>query len=157
MDTRSGLSRSAELSRWAPDRGGPSCKAARTSGAGNLRALLVAFALVAAGCPSAAGQEYTLDDWMTVSSVSSFLWSSDGRSIYFTSNSAPSGTMEIFSIPAEGGDPVQLSDTPEGVRPEPKQELTLSADGEERFPAWTPWAMWTWVGRPPGAGVAGGT
>ncbi len=46
------------------------------------------------------GQSYTLDDWMTVSSVGSFLWSPEGRFIYFTSNAAPSGTREIFRIPS---------------------------------------------------------
>ncbi len=79
------------------------------------------------------GQSYTLDDWMTVSSVGSFLWSPDGRFIYFTSNAAPSGTREIFRIPSGGGNQVLLTQSPAGVRPEPSQELTLSPDGETIF------------------------
>jgi hypothetical protein len=95
----------------------------------NARGLTAAAAgLLAAlsiGAPArAVAQPYTLDDWMTVSSVGSFEWSPDGRWIYFTSNAAPSGTAEIFRIPAEGGEPVLLSRTPAGERPEPKGELS---------------------------------
>jgi len=68
-----------------------------------------------------------------VSTVGSYQWSPDGRYLYFTSNAASSGTAEIFRIPALGGDPVQLSENPPGERPEPKQQLTVSPDGQTIF------------------------
>lgn len=72
---------------------------------------------------------YSLDDWMTVTSVSAYVLSPDGRFIYYTSDAGSSGTTEIFWVSVEGGEPVQLSTNPEGVRPEPKANLTISADG----------------------------
>lgn len=93
--------------------------------------LLVLIALAAAAPLSA--QEYTLDDWMTVSSVGSFHFSPDGSSIYFTRPSQQSGVAEIYRMPAEGGEPVQLSQNTPGIRPEPKQQVTLSPDGETLF------------------------
>src|SRR5690606_41867495 len=79
---------------------------------------------------SAAAQTvHSLDDWMTVSRVASFVWAPDGRSIYFTSNAAPSGTYEIFRTPLDGGTPVQVSRGSLGRRAEPKTDLAVSADG----------------------------
>ena len=72
---------------------------------------------------------YSLDDWMTVTSVSAYVLSPDGRFIYYTSDAGSSGTTEIFRVSVEGGEPVQLSTNPEGVRPEPKANLTISGDG----------------------------
>lgn len=92
------------------------------------RALLVALALVLPR--PAAAQPYTLDDWMTVSSVGSFELSPDGRWIYFTSNAAPTGVAEIHRMPAEGGEPVLLTRARVGERPEPKGELRVAPDGE---------------------------
>ena len=80
-----------------------------------------------------AAQEYSLDDWMTVTAVGSFLWSPDGGTIYYTSDAAPSGTDGVFSVSVGGGEPTLLSVSPEGVRPEPVQGLTLSADGSTLF------------------------
>lgn len=42
--------------------------------------------------------DYTLDDWVSVASVSSFAWSPDGSAIYYTSDDAESGTTEIFRV-----------------------------------------------------------
>ena len=94
-------------------------------------ALLAALALAVPS--AAAAQRYSLDDWMTVSSVGSFELSPDGRWIYFTSNAAPTGVAEIFRLPADGGEPVLLSRTEAGVRPEPKGELVVSPDGETLY------------------------
>jgi dipeptidyl aminopeptidase/acylaminoacyl peptidase len=80
-----------------------------------------------------AAQEYTIDDWLTVSAVSSFVWSPDGRSLYYTSNAAPTGTDAIFSVSADGGEPELVSRTPEGERPEPVQQLTVSPDGNTLY------------------------
>lgn len=77
----------------------------------------------------AQGYEYTLDDWMTVSRVGSFVWAPDGGTIYFTSNAAPSGTYEIFRVSSDGGAPVQLSRNRADVRPEPVSDLSVSRDG----------------------------
>src|SRR5690554_2811320 len=76
---------------------------------------------------------YTLDDWMTVSSVGEFVWSPDGRYIYYTSNDAESGTYEIFRIALAGGAPELLSVNGEGVRPEPREQLTISPDGRTLY------------------------
>lgn len=79
--------------------------------------------------PDASAQRYTLDDWMTVSSVGSFEWSPDGAYIYYTSNAAESGTDEIFRIRRDGSDRTQVSVNPAGERPEPKSGPVLSTDG----------------------------
>lgn len=93
-----------------------------------LLALLVP--MTHAAVPAAAlAQAYTLDDWMTVTAVGSFVWAPDGRHLYFTSDAAPNGTDAIFRVEATGGDPELLSETPDGERPEPTQQLTISADG----------------------------
>jgi len=78
-------------------------------------------------------QNYTLDDWMTISSVDDFEWSPDGRYIYYTSNAAPSGTYDVFRVPANGGEPLQLGRDEPGVRPEHKEQLTLSPDGKSIY------------------------
>ena len=100
---------------------------------GTLALLALAAGGAAAGSPLPLdGQQpsrHSLDDWMTVGTVASFVWSPDATTIYFTSNAAPGGTQEIFRIPAGGGEAVQLSRTPDGVRPEPAGALQLSADG----------------------------
>ncbi len=94
-----------------------------------------AFALLMSGVIAlsvplpAVAQQYSLDDWMTVSEVGEFQWAPDGRDLYFTSNAAPSGTMEVFKISARGGNPQQLTSPPQGERAEAKGELTLSPDG----------------------------
>ncbi len=96
-------------------------------------ALASAVALSAAGAfqesPSEPVARYTLDDWMTLSSVSSFQWSPDGEHVYFTSDAADSGTDEIFRVAVDGGAPERLSRNPEGERPEPKTGMVLSGDG----------------------------
>jgi dipeptidyl aminopeptidase/acylaminoacyl peptidase len=91
-------------------------------------------ALVALSVPAPVrAQTYTVVDWLTVSDVSSYLWSPDGSTIYFTSNAAPTGTDAIFRVEADGGDPELLSHTPEGQRPEPVQQLRISPDGRTLF------------------------
>ena len=94
--------------------------------------LLIASALFLCAAPLAA-QPYTVDDWLTVSEVDEYLWSPDGRFLYYTSNAAPGGTAAVFRVEADGGTPRLLSQTPEGVRPEPVQQLTISADGRTLF------------------------
>ena len=73
----------------------------------------------------------SLDDWLTVSRVGEFVWSTDGDAFYYTSNAHPSGTSGIFRIASNGGDPAPLAWPPAGVRPEPAQSLRLSPDGGE--------------------------
>jgi dipeptidyl aminopeptidase/acylaminoacyl peptidase len=97
-------------------------------------ALAAAGALLAdaAQAGAQAPRPYTLDEWMTVSRVSSFAWAPDG-SIYFTSNAAENGTDEIFRVSGDGGPPAKVSRTAPGVRPEPKEGLVVSADGKTLF------------------------
>jgi dipeptidyl aminopeptidase/acylaminoacyl peptidase len=99
---------------------------------------LVTAAAIATVLPAApSGQRrapaYTLEAWMTVTSVGSFAWSPDGATIYFTSDAGDSGTDEIFRIPVTGGQPTQVSVNLAGERPEPKANLELSADGKTIF------------------------
>lgn len=100
-------------------------------------ALTVTAATVAIFSAAPAGQQrraaYTLDDWMTVTSVGSFTWSPDGAALYYTSDAGDSGTDEIFRIPAAGGQPTQISTNPAGERPEPKSNIELSRDGKTIF------------------------
>ena len=77
----------------------------------------------------AAQSSYSLDDWLSVSSVSAFVWSADGTALYYTSDAGDSGTREIFRVSRDGGPPAQLSVNPVGVRAEPKDDLALSRDG----------------------------
>ncbi len=110
---------------------------ARSRGLSLRRAVLSAVAAGALLAASAqadaqAPRRYTLDEWMTVSRVSSFAWAPDG-SIYFTSNAAENGTDEIFRVSVDGGAPVQVSRTAPGVRPEPKENLVVSRDGRTLF------------------------
>jgi len=82
------------------------------------------------GLPSpVSGQGYTVEDWLTVSTVGEYVWAPDGTAIYFTSNAAPTGTAAVFRVDPDGGAPVLLSRTPEGERPEPVQQLRVSPDG----------------------------
>ena len=101
------------------------------------RTMLTAVALAAVLAAAPAGQQrrttYSLDDWMTMTSVGSFAWSADGATIYYTSDAGDSGTDEIFRIPVAGGTPTQISTNPAGERPEPKGGLELSADGRTIF------------------------
>src|SRR5690606_28682961 len=95
---------------------------------------LLAVALLGGLAPWASPLEaqaprYSLDDWMTVSRVQSFVWAPDGSAIYYTSNEGESGTYDVFRKPLDGGDPTRLGRTPPGVRPEPKESLSISADG----------------------------
>ena len=97
---------------------------------------LAASVLLATSSGLAAQAErpkYTLDDWMTVTYVSSFVWAPDGRSLYFTSDAGRSGTVEIFTVPSNGGARRQVSSTPDGVRPEPKLNLAISNDGKTLY------------------------
>ena len=107
----------------------PSTK--RRAGVGTgLSVLAIALVLTAfQTSPPAPDPRYGLDDWMTLSRVSSFRWSPDGRYIYYTSDDAESGTDEIFRVAPAGGAPELLSRNPEGERPEPKTGISLSADG----------------------------
>jgi Tol biopolymer transport system component len=70
---------------------------------------------------------------MTVSAVSAFEWSVDGNHIFYTSNDVDSGPDDIFRVSGNGGQSIRLGQDEPGVRPEPKEELTLSADGTTRY------------------------
>ena len=98
-------------------------------------AAVAAMTIAAPAVP--AGQQrraaYTLDDWMTMTSVGSFNWSPDGATIYYTSDAGDSGTDEIFKIAVAGGKPIQISTNPAGQRAEPKGGIELSADGSTFF------------------------
>ncbi|MEM7504183.1 MAG: S9 family peptidase [Pseudomonadota bacterium] len=61
--------------------------------------------------PTAGGAARRLTD--TEDNESSPVWSSDGESIYFLS--AASGSSQIWRIPADGGDPEQVTDFPVSV------------------------------------------
>ena len=56
-----------------------------------------------------AQRSYTLDDWMTIASVSSFAWSPDAATIYYAGDDAGSGTTEIFRVASNGGEPTRLT------------------------------------------------
>ncbi|HEY9514788.1 MAG TPA: S9 family peptidase [Gemmatimonadaceae bacterium] len=88
--------------------------------------LAVSTSAVAQG----ARPQYSLDDWMTVTSVSSFVWAPDGSTLYFTSDAGNSDTDEIFRVASSGGQVRQVSSSPPGVRPEPKQNLAIAEDGK---------------------------
>lgn len=85
------------------------------------------------GALQAQSEAYSLDDWMTVTAVRSFVWSPDGQYLYFRGHPGNSGTTEIFRVPVRGGEPQQLSTNFQGQRPEPKQNLAISADGNMLF------------------------
>ncbi len=88
---------------------------------------------VLAPSPTLSQHTYSLDDWMTVSAISSFAWSPDGATIYYTSNASDSGTTEIFRMGSDGGEPKQLTTNRPGERPEPKQSMVLSPDGDTLY------------------------
>lgn len=94
---------------------------------------LLASTLLVVAAPAAVAQTYTVDDWLTISAVDSYLWSPDGRFLYYTSNAAPSGTDAVFRVAAGGGTPELLSETQAGARPEPVEQLTISADGRTLY------------------------
>jgi dipeptidyl aminopeptidase/acylaminoacyl peptidase len=96
-------------------------------------ALAVAVACQVAPSTLASAQSYTIDDWLTVSTVGEYVWAPDGSAIYYTSNAGPSGTAAVFRIDPEGGAPELLSRTPEGERPEPVQQLAISPDGRTLY------------------------
>jgi dipeptidyl aminopeptidase/acylaminoacyl peptidase len=100
-----------------------------------MRIKLIARSAVAAVAvsSSAAGQQYSVDDWLSVSDVNGYVWSPDGRYLYYTSNAAPSGTYGVFRIDADGGTHRLLSETPPGQRPEPIEQLTISPDGRTLY------------------------
>src|SRR5689334_14884332 len=83
--------------------------------------------------PRRAPANYSVDDWMTMTSVGSFVYSPDGQTIYFTSDAGDSGTDEIFKSAATGGAPTQISTNPKGERANPKANIDLSADGKSIF------------------------
>lgn len=93
-----------------------------------LVSLSVGFGLAAS--PTLGQTVYSLDDWLSVQRVRSFVASPDGRQFYYTSGPAESGTTEIFRIARTGDGPVQISSNPDGVRPEPKEGIVLSGDGQ---------------------------
>jgi len=103
-------------------------------------ALVLAAALAQSG-PARAQATYSIDDLMTIHSVSEYAWSPDGRFIYYISTAGNTGVAEIFRIPAQGGQPTQLTGklvpefkvTPVADRPEPKANLTVSQDGRRIF------------------------
>ena len=82
---------------------------------------------------AATAQSYTVDDWMTVSDVDEYVWAPDGSAVYYTSNAAPSGTHAVYRVDPEGGEPRLLTRYREGERPEPVEQLTVSADGRTLF------------------------
>ena len=88
----------------------------------------IVVALVAWAAP-VSSQSYTMEDWLTVSTVGSYVWAPDGASFYYTSNAAPTGTAAVFQVDPDGGSPRLLSETPDGERPEPVEQLTISPDG----------------------------
>ena len=59
---------------------------------------------------------YSLDDWLSVSSVDSFSWAPDGSAIYYTTNAAASGTTQIFRLELQGGTTTQLTRPADGAR-----------------------------------------
>lgn len=97
------------------------------------RSLVFLATLVALAADVASAQRYDIEDWLTVSAVSSYVWSPDGERFYYTSNAAPTGTDAIYRVDAEGGRPRLLSSTPSGERPEPVQQLTISPDGRTLY------------------------
>lgn len=105
-----------------------SMRSIRRAAAGLATAAAVTASIGVYGQP--ARRNYTLDDWMTMTAVGSFVWSPDGASLFYTSDAGDSGTDEIFRVSASGGTPVQISTNPVGVRPDPKQNIQISADGK---------------------------
>src|SRR5690606_20155528 len=107
---------------------------------GGLALVLAAAALGQARSACAQGT-YDIDDLMPIHSVSEYAWSPDGRFIYYISTAGSTGVAEIFRIPAQGGQPTQLTDklvpefkvTPIADRPEPKADLEVSPDGRRIF------------------------
>lgn len=81
---------------------------------------------------------YSLDDWMTVNSVRSFIWAPSGDAVYFTARGEESGVFELYRKVLPDGDwkliEAELPETPvEPDRPDPKENVVLGPDGEEFF------------------------
>ncbi|NNL31107.1 MAG: S9 family peptidase [Gemmatimonadetes bacterium] len=95
--------------------------------------LVAILALLAGWTQDARSQQYSLADWMTVSSVGDYVWSPDGTAIYYTSNAGPSGTASIYRVAAGGGESTLLTRGQQGRRPEPVQQLRISPDGGTLF------------------------
>lgn len=104
-------------------------------------AFLVLVGLLATTAPAAAQVRYSVADLMTVTSVREYVWSPDGRYLYYVSDAGDTGTWEIFRVPGEGGAPEQLTrnlpaehrTTPIADRAEPKDNLAVSGDGRRIF------------------------
>lgn len=92
-------------------------------------ALALASLLIAVSLEAQTQTRYSLDDWLSITSVSSFAFSPDGATLYYAADDTESGTTEIFRVPLAGGEPERLSSNAPGTRPEPKQQMTLSPDG----------------------------
>ncbi|HVH12132.1 MAG TPA: hypothetical protein VM759_03720, partial [Longimicrobium sp.] len=107
----------------------PTLRRAPRAGAAALAALLAC----ATAASAQARRPHSIDDWMTVTRVSSFTWAPDGRAFFYTSNAGDSGVDEIFRVPTGGGSSVQVSRTPAGERAEPKENLVVSNDGSTLF------------------------
>lgn len=91
--------------------------------------LLLVWMMGVASQKASGQRQYSLDEWMTISSVRQFAWMPDGKQFVYTSDGDDSGTREIFRVSSSGGEPMQLSVNVQGVRPEPKEDLVVSADG----------------------------
>jgi len=101
--------------------------------------VLLVAGLVLSMRPGLEGQApgYTVDDFMTATEVREFVWAPDGRHLFYVSSAGDTGTWEVFRIPAGGGDPEQFTGkltpefatTPVVDRSEPKEDLSVSADG----------------------------
>ena len=97
-------------------------------------ALLLVVALYSFAVSSTVlAQSYSLDDWMTISNVDKFQWSPNSEYIYYTSNASSSGTYDVFRISLNGGFLEQLGHDQKGIRPERKEQLTISPDGKTIF------------------------
>lgn len=107
----------------------PTLRRAPRAGAAALAALLAC----ATAASAQARRPHSIDDWMTVTRVSSFTWAPDGRAFFYTSNAGDSGVDEIFRVPTGGGSSVQVTRTAAGERAEPKENLVVSNDGSTLF------------------------
>ena len=76
-----------------------------------------------------AGQQrrgpYTLDDWMTITSVGSFVWSPDGQTIYFLSDRENKACLWKAPVSASAPKPEPLHEIPDGAN----RILGVSRDG----------------------------
>jgi dipeptidyl aminopeptidase/acylaminoacyl peptidase len=104
-------------------------------------AAAVSLTLCLTADPMAGQARYTIDDLMTVTSVSEFVWSPDGAGIYYLSDAGDTGTREIFYIGRAGGEARQITGTvlpelrttPVAERAEPKGDLAIGVNGQRLF------------------------